>query len=209
MSPNRRIDREIQDEIQSLVIKGWSAAQIERRLALEFKGHVPSPRTIQRVVKSLQEEVDAAAGADRQDWSLLSSSDGEGKLILPVLKAVIVETEGRKDTISKRVAGLVVKVRRVAPDVDPWDVYDFAVRYIKNVDAGYSPYLFDLALSFEIWQGPEAMRSFLNAGGSWGPAIQMFTKADSYDDASGLAKAHLASGKAKKSNAYTPARKIG
>ena len=191
MTPNRRMDGEIQDEIEAGFIRKWSAAQIERDLKSRFgEGEVPSSRTIQRAVKAMK-KAEKSSEEGKGDWSLLSADAEDCELVLPVLKSVVVETEGRQTTISARVASLVVKIRRVAPDVDPWDVYEFARRYFKNVDADEPTAKYDLALAFEIWRGPAAMARFLDAVEFWGPAFGVFSKGPEYAAAKELALKRL------------------
>ena len=173
MSPQRRFDGEIQDQIGVLFLKGWSAAQIERQLQLDFPEHrVPSSRTIQRVVKSLQEDDSSDEPAD-SEWSMANARGDEAQIVLPVLRAVVQESQGRRLSISIREAEWIVKVLRAAPGLPPWPAYVLATKYMQREARGAQNLMLDLSLAFQVWTGMEAVRDFWDSIGD-NPAMASF-----------------------------------
>ncbi len=160
---------EIKQVIDDLCMRGWSPKQISDYLDLEFdSAEVPLPRTVQRMVSEFAR--DDSSG----DWSFLSAPAEECCLVLPVLKAVAVKSAGRTMTISNDVAKAIAKTRKVAGELDPWDAYDFTIRYLKATEAGKSTVEFDLALAYKIWDGRDAATSFFKVVDYFPDALTLF-----------------------------------
>jgi hypothetical protein len=153
MTPTRRIDTEAQSIVEGLAMEGRTAGQIQREL---IKAGVraadrPSLRTIQRIVHDMRLQ-------DRSGpWSLSDATGDEAGLILPVLRAylnltALREVKSERDLfITKAEARWIVRVRRAAPNIHPFDVYRLTRAYLAREERGLPTYDLDAMLAFTPW----------------------------------------------------------
>ena len=89
-----------------------------------FKGDdVPSVRTVQSIVSEYRQR------GPSDPWSLAMAHGDEAKLVMPVLEELIEQTEGRAWQLTTDEARWIAAIRRVAPDLDLWQVYLLAREY--------------------------------------------------------------------------------
>lgn len=146
----KRIDGDIRELIEALALRGWTPASIHRHLTRQpkFRSRAPSARTIQRIVKALSPHDPSGP------WSL-GDDDVDAALVLPTLATVIEETDGRKLQLTRAEVSWVARIRRVAPDLEPWDAYVVAVQYMLCLEYGDSTTELDAWLAFAPWrEGP-------------------------------------------------------
>ena len=101
---------------------------IERRLVAEGTDEVPSLRTIWEVRKEVRSRGPI--------WSWREADPSEATLVLPVIAAVMAETEGDVRSVTKQTAEWIIRLRRSVPSLQPWTSYWLAVRYAAAVDHG-------------------------------------------------------------------------
>jgi hypothetical protein len=159
----RRIDPDIEAEIRKLVLEGWTPPQIERHLSSkeDFADRVPDIRTIRRRVAWYWPE--DSRGDTSGPWTWADADGEEAALVLPVLGAVLDHTQGRIAGFTKNQARWVLKVRRAAPDLDPWYVWRVAAAYQLAVQKGTEADRdsLDALLAFAPWRSQEAMDRFV------------------------------------------------
>ena len=107
----RRIDGDIEAEIRRLAVREWAATQIHRELERrsDFKGRVPSLRTVQRIADDYAK--------DTTWWSLADADPDDAALILPVLAELMEQSQGHVSRLYKGLADWIVRIRRAAPDM--------------------------------------------------------------------------------------------
>lgn len=116
---------------------------------------VPSLRTIQRWRERLR--------GDGDWWAFAEAEAEDAAVLLPVLRAVAMESEGRVTRISNQHAGMILRVARAAPGIPAIEAYLLAGDYLDSPPE-FAPNL-DLFLAFQGWQdtGYEAFLSFVRA----------------------------------------------
>lgn len=120
---------------------GHSPSRALERLAAspKYRERLPSLRTAQRMAR----EVRPAQPGER--WSFTHAEPDEARLVLPVLAAV---GEGY-GSLSRETAEWVVRVRRAAPEMEPYAAFVWAIRYQAAVTAGKPTGWLDLGLAKE------------------------------------------------------------
>ena len=122
------MDTALQTWIEGEADSGMSPAEIERKMKAEPQfienEKLPSLRTIRRVVEDRRPEDSSGA------WRIKNAEAEDARLILDVLADVIIETEGRKGSFTKKEASWVLKLRKVAPDARPYNVWRLAREYM-------------------------------------------------------------------------------
>jgi hypothetical protein len=111
----RRIDGRVLQAIGELRSKGWTnAAEIQRELERRAEetppafpvAVLPNLRTIQRILRDLTPRDDTR-------WSFADANEEDAGLVLPVLAAMIEESEGRRRWLTQSEARWILKIRRV------------------------------------------------------------------------------------------------
>jgi hypothetical protein len=156
MATQRRTARgEVNERLRDLVLRGYSASQIHRTLLEQFgEAHVPTLRTVQRTVRDLKTE-DLT-----EQWSLGTSSGEEARMVLGVLADLLVETDGRIHTITKREAEWIVRISGAVPGLPGWTVWSFVKEYMMRDATGDRTEDLDtsLALAPRIGDSEDAVR---------------------------------------------------
>lgn len=142
-----------------------SAAAIHHQLEEEaesgnagFKGDdVPSVRTVQSIVSEYRQR------GPSDPWSLAMAQGDEAKLVMPVLEELIEQTEGRAWQLTTDEARWIAAIRRVAHDLDLWQVYLLAREYAILNGRGESTGGADAYLAFAPWRSVEAARRYFGA----------------------------------------------
>ena len=111
-----------------------------------LEAKIPDERTIRRRITERRPP-------DPHDpWTLATTKGDKAARLLPVLRAVLERTEGRTKGFSKATAEWVVRVRRAAPDLDPWYAYRIALAYQRRTDLDTED--LDILLAFTPRRGP-------------------------------------------------------
>jgi hypothetical protein len=130
--------------ITDLTFRGFGPAEIERQMGDDpsFRGRVPKLRTVKKYAAL------AKQGPASEPWSLVEAPADELAAIVPVVAAVIEQSEGRVRNVSKREAAVVSRILRAAPKVPPWDAYRLARRIVADpsIERDVTEYL-----GFEPW----------------------------------------------------------
>ena len=156
-------DRDIREEIEHQSAMGERANRIHESLGRQeaFAKRVPSLRTVQRIAASV-------AGRDSTGpWRIQDFSPDDAQLILDVLATVVIETQGRKNQLTQAEAGWVLRIRRGASSMPPWESWLTARFYMgrqadKDRDAKETVDL-DCLLAFDPWQGGERANQYFQA----------------------------------------------
>jgi len=116
-----------------------------------LEAKIPDERTIRRRITERRPP-------DPHDpWTLATTKGDKAARLLPVLRAVLERTEGRTKGFSKATAEWVVRVRRAAPDLDPWYAYRIALAYQRRTDLDTED--LDILLAFTPRRGEKEMDS--------------------------------------------------
>jgi hypothetical protein len=154
MTPRTRVrlDADLLAEIYELATeRGSTPAQIYQALRKRHPNtDLPSIRTIQRAVSDLT-KVDGSA-----TWTLapIGAGTGGSRLLLETLQEVIARTSGYVRVISQDLAGWVLAVRQVAPDLPPWFAYRIARLYQARSSREEDRSDLDAWLAFASWRSP-------------------------------------------------------
>lgn len=166
MTTQRRIDLDVQQQIEELALQGRFAAQIHRELDRheEYRGRVPTLRTVQRVVKEITPRDPSGV------WSLSGSPDIDATLVMPVLAEVIERTEGERKHLTRSEAGWIAKIREVAPALDLWHCYMLAVAYVRATEMKASAEGLDAFVAYAPWSGKASSDRYVEAvNNGWAP----------------------------------------
>ncbi|MBN2099777.1 MAG: hypothetical protein JW753_09295 [Dehalococcoidia bacterium] len=143
------MDDTLQKWIEAQAAIGLSAAEIERRMQMEErfvgKATLPSLRTIRRVVSEVR--VEDSSGK----WGITESEGDDARLILDVLVAVIMATDGKKCTFTTSEANWVLKLRRAAPGAHPYRVWLLARECMRAQAKRLDTAAIDHYLAFRPW----------------------------------------------------------
>ena len=144
------MDDRLEQWIKSKAHEGWTAAEINRMMHKDVqfldKEDLPSKKTVERVVKSVR--IEDSSGP----WGVMDSDAEDARLILDVLADVIIQTEGRKTRFTKEEASWVLKLRKVASDARPYNVWLLAREYMVLEDKKiYDTAALDHYLAFKPW----------------------------------------------------------
>lgn len=146
----RRIHPDVQAEIENLALKGFGASQINVKLHEHFGAKEPSKlphlKTIQRVIS------DTVPRDSTAPWRLADAVAEDAALVLPVLAAVIEESEGRVANLTIGQARWIAKLRHVAPDLALWTVYVLANTYMRCEEWNMPTADLDAYLALTPWR---------------------------------------------------------
>lgn len=147
MSP-RRIDPDVMRAIEDDLLLGYSPSRVLDRLAARVGNRVPSLRTIESIAAEIRGRRGTAT------WSLASASPSDAALVLPVLAELARRSDGRLATLATETAGWVVRIRTVAPALDPYAAFRWAARYQLAIARGQDTAAMDVALALEAQRDP-------------------------------------------------------
>lgn len=150
------------DRRERLSAIGYNARQIDEELQrsdLADRWH-GSVRTIQDIAQRLQSE-------GGSEWLLENSDPDDASLVLPVLAAVLEQSDGRVRGFSQDVGDWIARVRRAQPDIDPMNAWLFGVRYAAQTSP-HQRHELDVALALGVWRDHERLVE-ANKRGWWHP----------------------------------------
>lgn len=142
----------IQDDIIYLsTTTDWTPAQVNEKVKADLtrkkRDHLmPSKRTVERMVKFYR------TAHSVEPWSVASSEAEDATLILEVLADVLLLTNGQKKSFSKEEAEWVLKVRKMVPDAELYDVWWIARSYYLSHVRGLDTNALDMYLAFKPWR---------------------------------------------------------
>jgi len=176
-----RVDMEIQAAIIGLTSDPntrRTAAEIHRLLSQreEFKGRVPSRRTVERMVHGLSQQAPPA----KWHWSDYGAEDA--RILLEVMNMLIEHHIGSDDPNlaryiissipeyvssmlidTKEAADWIVRIAKVAPDLSTFAVFMMAQIYLLHHRAEASTSGLDTYLAMRPWRDRESATKYLQA----------------------------------------------
>lgn len=159
----RGLDAAVGDAYEELAKNPFRpGAEIYRELKRIYgEKRAPSERAIQRDLRTRRPK------SDSDPWSLSSADSDDVAVVLPVLAVVIRESDGRRKHVTLAEVELFKKIRAAVPEMEPWDVYAFALRYRLAAERQDSEQLrrLDAELAIKPWDGPEQANAFGQAFG--------------------------------------------
>ena len=156
-SRQKRIDPDVRTEIEEQAIKGTGPAAIERNLKGKpkwVKLGIPHIKTIQAIARENTPKDPSSP------WKLADADGQDAALVLPVLAALIEESEGRLNTISNERAEWIIRLSRVAGDLPPWTIYRMAHAYMLRVERQDATDILDGFLAFAPWRDAAAKERY-------------------------------------------------
>ena len=155
----RNMDAALQRWIESEAHLGFSPAEIDRRMRAEpqffKKDDLPSLRTIRRVVNDVR--IEDPSGT----WGIKDADAEDARLVLDTLAYVILETQGKKCTLTITEAEWVLRVRKVAPDASPHTVWRLAREYMRLESRGIADSApLDQYLAFKPWKSANGFANY-------------------------------------------------
>lgn len=152
----RRIPGHVEQAIRELALRDFSAAQIATELERRGENDVPDARTIRSIA--------AEVTADPSDpWTLREADPESAELVMPVLREVIEQTDGRRERFTVAQAAWIAKLRRAAPDLLPWSTYVLASFYTNHERLGHPTDHLDKLVAFAPWRGTAERARYLRA----------------------------------------------
>jgi hypothetical protein len=91
----------------------------------------------------------------KQPWESEDAEAEDGRLILETLAATISATQGKVAWFSDGEAAMVLRVRRIAPDLDPYRAWTLAVLFSNRAAQKRDTKDLDHYLGFAPWRGQE------------------------------------------------------
>ena len=163
-TPGSRTDADVLDAIEDGLGKGRSPRQIKGELdhRPQFAGRVPSVRTISRKAKTFRPP------GDEERWSLVGAESEEAAAVLPVFAAM-----AKRDRVCQcafvtgEVAQVLVAIKAVASDLDPWVAFKVADEYVLRRRGGLRTLGLELGLALAPWRSEASaaeLRRVLDAG---------------------------------------------
>ncbi len=149
----QQINTETQAKVEDLALAGHTAAQIHRQLVADGvpADERPSLRTLQRVVRTIRFEDQSGP------WSLSDANGDEALLILPILRAylnLMYTQTGSSDHrlyLTKAEARWVVRLSRVASELDVFNLYRLVRAYLGRESRGQPTYDLDALVAYTPW----------------------------------------------------------
>jgi hypothetical protein len=161
--PSRpRASTKLQDRIEELAIMTrWSAVEIHRRIHLDtnLSGEtLPHWRTVQRRVKAARAPED-----DQPEWSMENFSGEDARLIFDVLGARLQELNAPVRKFSHETAQWIVRIREVAPDLDPSACYLIARLYMVRSRSKVHTEDLEMYLAIGPWKDEARFTRYIKA----------------------------------------------
>jgi len=141
--------------------KGLSPKQIEKLMRQNVKlldgRPAPSLTTIKRQLRPVGPKRETLPA-----WSITEADAAEIDLVQPVLRAVLVGTEGRISNFTAAEAAWVARVRHGASGLRPWFAWRIAAAYLLAEERGRpaDKAALDTLMIFRPWDSREAMSAF-------------------------------------------------
>jgi hypothetical protein len=140
------IDKDIREAIQDLALRGYSTAEIHRRIVEQFPTMPPSDRTVAKYARQVTPH-------DRSgEWRLANATGEEAAFVLPVLARVLEKTQGRTRHLSVAEAEWIVRLSSAAPDLPPWVAFWLARAYLHAAEVAGDTDLLDRWVAFTPWR---------------------------------------------------------
>lgn len=162
MTAGRRrsyLDADVEQEIRLLALQDANAPEIRRTLEqnAKIKDRLPTERTIYRIVREMRPADPSGP------WSPATADPQEAALVLDVLRAAIIETQGRTQGFTNAEAEQVVRLRTMRPDLPAYEAFILARDYLARRANQQPTDDLDSYLVFAPWQGPDAAEAYADA----------------------------------------------
>ena len=130
--------------INALAAQDFTAREIEALLKAKLPTEVVSRKTIQRRINDQQRD-------PSEPWSFAADSGIDPALVLPILKAVVALTNGRRAHLTSAEAQWVARIRGADATVPEWLTYLLAREYLRCAKAERGTGALDLLLALQPW----------------------------------------------------------
>lgn len=171
VSPRRRIDGQVQDEIEAKARDGWTPTQIvghlKEKAKEEPKYHPPDPRTIRGIVKDVR--LSDTSGA----WSITDSESEDARIVLDYLsdttECLHVDYStyvnfSHIGTLSRAEAEWVVRLNKVAPGASSTIIGTLKNQYMSRKAKGITDTTdLDAYLAFRPWESSDRLKLYKRA----------------------------------------------
>ena len=123
------IDPDVRHAIEDDLLAGFSPKRTLDRLSGDkrYAGRLPSARTVGYIAAQLRPPT------DEHTWRLTSAAPEEAALVLPVLAELQRRSEARVFSLTNSTARWVAHIRQIAPSLEPFEAFRFAVRYQRAI----------------------------------------------------------------------------
>ena len=152
----------LKDRITELAIMTrWSAAEINRYIRQDetLSGEViPDTRTIERRVREARAPED-----DQPEWSMENFSGEDARLIFDVLDARLQELNTPVRKFSHETAKWIVRIREVAPELDPSACYLIARLYMVRSRSKANTEDLEMYLAIGPWKDEARFTRYIKA----------------------------------------------
>jgi hypothetical protein len=153
MAKGRRTDKDIVDAIHELASDGYRPADIHRRLNERFGlSATPVLRTVENIAREVTPHDTSEA------WRLAAAEPAAAAIILPVLAELLESSEGRIQSVSRREAEWIVRLRGAVPDLPAIDAYKLARDYLARRQRNEDTADLDWYLVMAPWRPGNGMR---------------------------------------------------
>ena len=158
----RRIDGQVQDEIEAKARHGWTPKQIvghlKEKAQKEPKYHPPDPRTIRDIVKDVR--LSDTSGA----WSITDGEPEEARIVLDFLADEMLEDPYWIRALSRAEAEWVVRLSRVAPGASSTIICTLKNQYMSRKAKGIAHTRdLDTYLAFRPWESSDRLKLYKRA----------------------------------------------
>jgi len=157
----KKIAEPVEEAIYALRQEHLSPAKAREKMkadtALMAEYPLPSERSFKRYFHSKGRKPKAQPA-----WGITQAPAEEIALVQPVLRAVLVASEGRASGFTKAEAAMVARVARAATGLRPWFVWRIAASYLLAEEQARpaAKAALDLLLAFRPWESPAMMQTF-------------------------------------------------
>jgi hypothetical protein len=127
---------------------GHSTEPVRRGSRSSISKMLQALRTVHKETQRTDSELGDIEGDKSEPWSFLDDHlDEDARIVLDCLAEVTERTESRRWHITKEEARMIVKVRRVAPNLSTWVVYKTAREYLHRRYTGDDTQDLDMLLA--------------------------------------------------------------
>lgn len=153
MAKGRRTDRDIVVAIHELASDGYRPADIHRRLNERFGlSETPVLRTVENIAREVTPHDTSEA------WRLATADPPAAAIVLPMLAELLESSEGRIQSVSRREAEWIVRLRGAVHDLPAIDAYKLARDYLARGERNEDTADLDRYLVMAPWRPGNAMR---------------------------------------------------
>ena len=160
MAKGRRTDRDIVEAIHALAREGrYSPAEIHRRIIERFgTAAAPVLRTVENIAREVTPRDTSEAWRLAGTLANPPADPDDAAILLPVLAEVHQATEGQVQSVTRREADWIIRIRRAVADLPGWDAYLLARDYLARGERNEDTADLDWYLVMAPWRPGNGMR---------------------------------------------------